>query len=136
MQFGVGPEIAAQCAQMPTPDGWRAWLENDGPIPDALAKRAAALGSDTSIPLGATESYPLPGVTTLMVVEPHLWGRDDKGNLVQGCFRAVGIYLPVAEELRPPSAGRSKLETTIGVLTATSLVIGIGASVWHWKKAA
>ena len=136
MQFGVGPELAAQCPQSPTPDGWRAWLESDGPIPDALAKRAAAVGADLSVPLGATESYPLPGVTVLMRVEPHTWGRDDKGNLTQGCFRAVGIYIPAIEEVRPPTEGRNKLDTTVGVLTAASLVIGIGASIWHWKKAA
>jgi len=136
VKFGAGPELAAQCPQMAPPDGYRAWIEADGPIPDELAKRAAVLGADVTLPLGAFESYPIPGITTLMRVEPHVWGRDDKGNLVQGCFRAVGIYVPAlvaaGAGLNVPSS--SRLETTIQVLTAASLVIGIGAAVWRWKK--
>ncbi len=110
-QFGVGPDIAAQCPLAPTPDGWKAWGDPDGPIPDALAKRAQALVADTSIPLGTTESFPLPGVTTLIRVEPNAWSRNAQGNLVQGCFRAANVYLPVGG-------------------TVASLVVGIGATLW------
>jgi len=135
VKFGAGPDFAAQCPQTAPLDGYRAWIEADGPVPDELAKRAAALGADTTLPIGATESYPIPGVTALMRVETHAWGRDDKGNLVQGCFRAVGIYVPelvaAGAGLNVPSS--SRLETTIQVLTAASLIIGIGASVVAWR---
>mgnify|MGYP003693895425 CR=1 FL=1 len=65
-RFGVGPEFSAQCPRAEVPDGWRAWVpEVDGPVPEALTKRAAAFAADPTIPLGSTESYPLPGVTVL-----------------------------------------------------------------------
>ena len=126
-QFGVGPDIAAQCPLAPTPDGWKAWGDPDGPIPDALAKRAQALVADTSIPLGTTESFPLPGVTTLIRVEPNAWSRNAQGNLVQGCFRAANVYLPVGGSATPPESGWGKAVT---VLTVASLVVGIGATLW------
>lgn len=135
MQFGVGPELAAQCSRAPTPDGWRPWSDADGPIPDALDKRVAALATDQSIPLGATESYPLPGVTTLIRVEPRVWARDPQGTLVQGCYRAAGVYLP---DDTPEGAGAtppsSKLDRTIGVLTAVSLVVGTAATLAAWGR--
>jgi len=126
-QFGAGSELAAQCPQVPTPDGWRSWTDGDGPVPDALAKRATALATDASIPLGVTESYPLPGVTTLIRVEPHVWGRDEKGDLVQGCFRSTGIYLPAAGG--GITAPESKTAKTVGVLTAISLAVGTVATL-------
>lgn len=107
-------------------------------MPDALAKRVQALVSDSSVALGATESYPLPGVTTLITVEPRVWTRDEKGALVQGCYRAGGIYLPAGA---PEAAGAvtspepSKLDRTVGVLTAVSLVVGIGSALAAWGKA-
>ncbi len=136
-QFGAGPELAAQCPRVPPPDGWRAWTDADGPVPDALLKRAQAMVTDQSLPLGSTESYPLPGVTTLIRVEPRSWGRNDKGDLVQGCFRAGGIFLPVAAPegagaVTPP--GPSKLDRTVGILTAISLVVGIGGAIAAWGK--
>lgn len=135
-QFGPGPELAAQCSRVPLPDGWRAWSEADGPVPDALAKRAAALAADTSIPLGTTESYPLPGVTVLLRAEPHVWGHDAQGNLVEGCFRAESIYLPEgtpdAAGITPPSTS-SGLQKTIAVLTVASLAVGTAATIAAWK---
>jgi len=135
VQFGAGSQLAAQCPTAPIPDGWRAWLpESDGPVPDALAQRAKAVVDDPSVPLGATESYPLPGVTTLIRVEPHVWGRDEGGNLVQGCFRGAGIYLPsgtaAGAGVTPPTS--SKLDRTIGVLTVASLAVGTVATLAAW----
>ena len=136
MQFGVGPDLAAQCARAPVPDGWRPWFpDTDGPIPDALDKRAAALVADQSVALGSTESYPLPGVTTLIRIEPHIWSRDSQGSLVEGCFRAGAIYLPdsapAGAGVTPPS---SKLDRTVGILTAVSLAVGTVATLAAWGR--
>ena len=132
-EFGSGPELAAQCPTVPSPDGWRPWTDAEGPVPDALAKRAEAMVSDQEVPLGTTESYPLPGVVTLIRLEPHVWGRDEKGALVQGCFRSAGIYLPsgTATTVTPPQDGTSKL---IGVLTVASLAVGTAATLMTWGK--
>lgn len=131
MQFGIGPELAAQCQQAPIPSGWKAWSDADGPVPEALAKRATAFAADPTIPLGSTESYPLPGVTTLIRIEPHAWGRDEKGELVQGCFRAGAIFLP-ALEVSAPETG--KLDKIVGVLTAVSLAVGTAVTLATWKR--
>ena len=133
-QFGAGSELAAQCPRVPAPDGWKPWTDADGPVPDALARRAVALSADTSVPLGATESFPLPGVTTLIRVEPHTWGRDAKGELVQGCFRTGSVFLPVGESVTPPekSGGWDK---AIAVLTVASLAVGTAATLYSWGKA-
>jgi hypothetical protein len=133
-QFGAGSELAAQCPRVPSPDGWRAWLpEADGPVPDALTHRAEAVAGDASVPLGTTESYPLPGVTTLIRVEPHIWSRDAQGMLVQGCFRSASIYLPIET---PPGAGvtppSDSLSKTIGILTVVSLAVGTAATLAAW----
>jgi hypothetical protein len=134
-QFGVGPELAAQCPRVPVPDGWRAWLESDGPIPDALAKRSRALVDDQAIPLGTTESYPLPGVVTLIRIEPHIWSRSDGGELVQGCFRAGGIYLPSgAPSAEGIMASESSTNKLIAGLTVVSLGVGIVATVVSFRK--
>jgi hypothetical protein len=125
--FGVGPELAAQCPRVPPPDGYRPWADADGPIPEELAKRALTLSGDQSIPLGSTESYPLPGVTTLIRVEPHTWGRDASGNLVEGCFRAGAVFLPGESSTSTPTS--SKLDRVVGILTAASLAIGIVAAI-------
>jgi hypothetical protein len=130
-EFGVGPELAAKCPRVPPPDGWQPWTDANGPIPDALATRAQAIAADTAVPLGTTESYPLPGVTTLIRVEPHSWGRDATGNLVQGCFKAAAIFLPsgtapAAGTVTPPSDGIGK---AVGVLTAVSLAVGTIATI-------
>jgi hypothetical protein len=131
-QFGAGSALAAQCPTAPIPDGWRNWNDSDGPIPDALAKRAQAIAADTTVPLGATESYPLPGVTTLIRVEPRVWSRDAQGNLVQGCFRVGGIFLPsgaaVGAGITPPER-ESGISKTVGVLTAVSLAVGTVATI-------
>lgn len=133
--FGAGTDLAAQCPAVPIPDGWRNWSDADGPIPDALAKRAAAVAADPSVLLGTTESFPLPGVTTLIRVEPRVWGRDAQGNLVQGCFRTGGIFLPsgapAAGSITPPSSGTTKL---VGVLTVVSLAVGTAATIATWGK--
>jgi hypothetical protein len=130
MAFGVGPELAAQCPRVSPPDGWRPWTDADGPLPEALAKRAQAVAGDTAVALGATESYPLPGVTALIRVEPHSWGRNEKGALVQGCFRAGVIFLPSAPSgsaVTPPQeVGAGKI---IAGLTVTSLAVGILVSL-------
>jgi hypothetical protein len=135
-QFGAGSALAAQCPIVPTPDGYRPWADADGPIPDALAKRAQAISLDPSIPLGATESYPLPGVTTLIRIEPRVWGRDAQGNLVEGCFRTGGIFIPSgspsAAGITPPSTS-SGIQKTIAVLTVASLAVGTAATIAAWK---
>jgi len=129
-QFGAGPELVAQCPRVPPPDGWRPWIDADGPGPDALAKRAQAIASDTSVPLGTTESYPLPGVTVLLRVEPHVWGRDAQGNLVQGCFRAGAIFLPSgAPAVSAITAPQESTGKIIAGLTVASLAVGIIATV-------
>ena len=134
-QFGAGPELAAQCPRVPAPDGWRAWQDADGPMPDVLAKRSKGLVDDQSVPLGTTESYPLPGVTTLIRVEPHMWSRDESGSLIQGCFRSAGIYLPSgapsAESITAPMSSTTKL---IGGLTVVSLTVGIVATAVSLRK--
>ncbi len=135
-EFGAGSQFAAQCPVAPIPDGWRNWTDADGPIPDALAKRAQAVVADASVPLGATESYPLPGVTTLIRVEPRVWARDEKGLLVEGCFRSAGIFLPdgaaAGAGITPPSSTDS-LSKTIAILTVASLAVGTAATIATWK---
>jgi hypothetical protein len=130
VQFGAGSELAAQCPIVPPPDGWRSWTDANGPLPEALAARAAAIASDVSLPLGVTESYPLPGVTTLIRLEPRVWGRDANGALVQGCFRAGGVYLPDAapsERISAPETdGTSK---AVGIFTVISLAVGTVATL-------
>lgn len=137
-QFGVGPELAAQCPSIAPLIGWRPWSDVDGPIPDALVARAQVAASNTSADLGAIESYPLPGVTALIRVEPHVWGRDaQSGALVQGCFRAGGIYLPdesaTSETVTAPTS-TDKLSKTIAVLTAMSLAVGTIATLVSWRS--
>lgn len=131
-QFGAGSELAAQCPRAPSPDGWKPWTDAEGPIPDALAHRAEAMAGDASVPLGATESYPLPGVTTLIRVEPRTWSRDAQGALVQGCFRAGGVYLPLDAVVAP--SGGDSLSKTISVLTVVSLAVGTAATLAAWGK--
>ena len=116
---------------MPPPDGWRAWVDvADGPIPDALAARASALSGDQSLPLGVTESFPLPGVVTLIRVEPRNWTRDAQGGLVEGCCRVGAVYLP---SVTPPATTDS-LSRTIGILTAISLAVGTAVTIATWRK--
>jgi len=105
-------------------------------VPDALAKRATAVAADDNVPLGTTESFPLPGVTTLIRIEPRTWLRDPQGNLVEGCFRAGGIYLPSGA---PPAPGVTPpttdgLTKAVGVLTVASLAIGTVATIATWGK--
>jgi len=133
VEFGSDAKLAAQCAQVPTPDGWRPWSDAaDGPVPDALAKRAAALAGDQVVPLGTTESYPLAGVTALIRVEPRIWD-----NLAQGCFRKGIVYLPYATAagagVTPPStmSGWQKAAT---ILTVASLSVGTVATVVSLRR--
>lgn len=135
--FGAGSQLAAQCPIAPIPAGWRAWIVDvDGPIPDALAKRAAAIAADSGVPLGATESFPLPGVVALIRVEPRVWGRDTQGDLIEGCFRAAGIFLPegAAEGagVTPPASSSSGWDKAIAVLTVASLAVGTAATLHAW----
>jgi hypothetical protein len=133
-QFGAGAELAAQCPIVPPPDGWEPWTDANGPIPDALTQHAQALAASSAL-LGATESYPLPGVTTLIRIEPRVWNRDAQGNLVQGCFRTAAVYLPSAEAaataVAPTASDGSKVVTT---LTVVSLVVGTVATLATWGK--
>jgi hypothetical protein len=134
-QFGVGPELAAQCPSIAPLIGYRPWTSVDGPIPDALAARAMAAAADLSVDLGATESFPLPGVIAVIRVEPHVWGPDTQGALVEGCFRAGGVYLPVGDaqqEISTPTSADS-LSKTIAILTAVSLAVGTIATLASWR---
>ena len=137
-QFGAGSALAAQCPVVPIPDGWRSWSDADGPVPDALAQRAQAIVVDLTAPLGATESYPLPGVTTLIRIEPRVWGRDAKGTLVEGCFRAAGIYIPDGSPegagVTPPSSPSSKWTGVLTILTVASLAVGTAATIHGWAR--
>ena len=134
-QFGAGSQLAAQCPPVTTPDGWRSWTDADGPVPDALAQRSAALAADQTVPLGTTESYPLPGVVTLVRIEPRVWSRDAQGALVQGCFRVGGLYLPEGSASVPAAAASSAgVEKAVGWLTAISLVVGTAATLATWGK--
>lgn len=138
MAFGPGSQLAAQCPRVPTPDGWRAWTDEDGPIPDDLSKRAQAITDDQNAPLGTTESFPLPGVIALIRIEPRVWARDAQGNFMEGCFRATGVYLPAettpVNQVNPPSTDSSGLAKVIGVLTVLSLVVGTVATVASWQS--
>ena len=137
-QFGAGAQLAAQCPVVPTPDGWTPWVpEIYGPIPDALAQRAKAIVDDTAVPLGTTESFPLPGVTTLIRVDPRVWGRDEKGDYINGCFRAAGIFLPDGAPegagVKPPVPS-SKWDRAITILTVASLAVGTAATLHGWSQ--
>jgi hypothetical protein len=104
-------------------------------VPDALAKRATAIAADQTVPLGTTESYPLPGVTTLIRIEPRIWSRNEQGVLVQGCFRSGSIYLPAAAAA---GAGTAPSETGLAkaaaVLTVVSLAVGTAATLAAWGE--
>jgi hypothetical protein len=93
------------------------------------------LVEDQGVPLGTTESFPLPGVTTLIRVEPTIWMRDKGGQLIQGCFRSGGIYLPenapAASGITAPESTQSKI---IGALTIASLSVGTLATVASLRK--
>jgi hypothetical protein len=135
-QFGAGPEFAAQCPSAPTPDGWRPWIDADGPMPEGLAQHAERLAVDQSVPLGTTESHPIPGITTLIRVEPRVWARDEQGSLVKGCFRTGVVYLPsgtpaVTTTIAPPMSKMAKAAMT---LTVVSLTVGIAATLARWGK--
>lgn len=107
-------------------------------MPDALAQRAQALADDQSVTLGSTESYPLPGVTTLIRVEPHVWAKNAQGDFTEGCFRVGGVYLlasdPSAAGVATAAASSDGLSKTIGILTVASLAIGTAATLASWGK--
>ncbi len=86
------------------------------------------MAADQSVALGATASYPLPGVMALVRVEPHVWA----GNL-EGCFRVGAIFLP---DTSAPVAVSSndKLTRTVYILTAVSLVVGTLATIATWGR--
>lgn len=115
-----------------TPDGWRPWTDADGPVPDPLTQRARTLVDDQETPLGATVSHPLPGVTTLLRLEPRVWGRNAEGALVEGCFRSAGIYLPGGASSITPPTSDNKLAKTISILTVASLAVGTIATLAKW----
>lgn len=136
-QFGAGPDFAAQCPRVTVPEGWRAWVSMDGPIPETLSQRMTALAADA--PLGATENFQIPGVTTLLRVEPHAWSQDEStGELVQGCFRGVSVYLPTGapttDTVPPKEEGFSTTTKIIAGLTVVSLTVGIIATVRSLRK--
>ena len=83
------------------------------------------------MPIGATESYPLPGVTVLLRVETRAWGRDDQGNLTQGCFRVAGVYLPEVSVVSPEVDGWTR---AAGILTVVSLAVGTIVTLTTWGK--
>ena len=119
---------------MRPPPLWRPWApELDGPIPPTLLARANDLAV---LPAGTTESFPLPGVTALIRAEPSVWGRDEKGDLVPGCFQVGAVYLPTAHEtiVAPTKGGLTKLEIAVGALTIVSLTVGTIATIAAWKK--
>lgn len=134
MQFGAGPQFAAQCPPVSPPEGWRPWADADGPIPHALQARAADLAAQAEI--GAAEHFQLPGVVTLIRVEPRAWKRDENGTVVQGCFQTGVVYLPAPTEviIPPEKGGLTRLEIAVAVLTVVSLGVGIAATISSWGK--
>jgi len=135
-QTGVGPQFAAQCPRPAPPDGWRLWNETvDGPVPSALANRGIDMALDPGVPMGATESFPLPGVVALLRVETHVWGPDpgSAGKIVAGCFRVTGVYLPAeTTTLVQPVTRESDWTKVAAVLTAVTLSIGLAATLASW----
>jgi len=133
VSYGAGAGYAAKCPRGVIPSGYRYWNEGeDGPIPAALVARANALANDLAIPLGVTESFPLPGVTALLLVEPHTWTRDRQGNPLEGCFHACGAYVPTGGvEPTPPVQQMSSLSKTAAVLTIVSLSAGLAFTGWE-----
>jgi hypothetical protein len=135
-QFGAGPQFAAQCPRARSPDGWRPWIPDlDGPVPPPLAARATALAGDGATPLGATESFPLPGVTALLRVEARAWLRGADGSLTEGCFRVGGVYLPAdSPPAGPPRSrdGGGSWTRTVAILTAVSLGVSLLATLSSW----
>lgn len=114
------------------------WTDANGPIPDGLAQRAQTMANDQTVSLGATQSYPLPGVVTLIRVEPRVWSRDATGEPVTGCFRVGGIYLPSgatpdASDVTPPEDSDT-LSKWVGGLTVVSLLVGTLATISTWGK--
>ena len=102
----------------------------DGEVPTSLAQRAQAIAADQSLPLGTTDSYPLPGVTTLIRGEPRVWGRDAQGPLVEGCFRVGAVFLPgEAPAAAAIVSSATATEKIVGVLTAVSLAVGTFATI-------
>ena len=71
----------------------------------------------------------------LIRIEPRVWSRDASGNLVQGCFRSAGIYLPsgTPDKVTPPSSSDTT-EKLVGVLTVVSLAVGTTATLATWGK--
>lgn len=102
-------------------------------MPPDLLERSRQVAES---PIGTTESFPIPGVTTLIRSEPHVWGYDDSGALVKGCFQSGGVYVPTGHEtvIAPERSGPSRLEITVGVLTVLSLAVGTAATLSAWKK--
>lgn len=135
-QFGTGPQLAAQCPRPDAPDGYKLWNPDwDGPVPDALAKRATDLAMDASVPMGTTESFPLPGVAALIRVETHVWGPDGAGKLAAGCYRVAGVYLPLEKAtLVQPVTRESTWTKTAAILTAVTLSIGLAATLTSWAS--
>lgn len=135
-QFGAGTQLAAQCPRPDAPDGYRLWDPDwDGPVPDALAQRARAMATDASTPMGAMESFPLPGVVALIRVETHVWGPDASGKLVAGCFRTAGAYLPVEKTtLVQPLTRESPWAKAAAILTVFTVGAGIIATLTSWAS--
>lgn len=135
-QFGPGTQLAAQCPRPDAPDGFRLWSPDwDGPVPDPLAQRATTMAKDSSVPMGAVEGFPLPGVVALIRVETHVWGTDGAGKLTAGCFRVAGVYLPVEKTtLVQPVTRESTWTKTAAILTAVTLSIGLVASLTSWAS--
>jgi len=135
-QFGTGPQFAAQCPRVDAPDGWRAWLDTDGPVPDALAQRARAMAADASVAMGASENFPLPGVVALLRVEPRVWVRDSSNALVEGCFRVGAVYLPSESPATVQAPAVADVESVwtkaAAILTAVTLGTGIIATLSSW----
>ena len=106
-------------------------------MPEALAQHAERMAADQAVPLGTTESHPIPGITTLIRVEPRVWARDAQGTLIQGCFRVGTIYLPSGTPaiMTATAPSMSRMEKAVLVLTAASLTVGITATLVRWGKA-
>lgn len=99
-------------------------------------QRAQALAADATVPLGATESFPLPGVTALLRVEARAWLRGADGSLAEGCFRVGGVYLPAETPATAPARRRGDggWTRTVAILTAVSLGVGLLATLHSWAS--
>jgi hypothetical protein len=133
VQFGQGPQFAANCPPFPPPPtGYRVWNEQiDGPVPPAAVQDAQALAYNMQLPLGYADTIYVNGIPLIVRVDPHTWTTDAQGNVIAGCYHGATVYTPTApgQGVTPPNAsgggGSSALITASILLGATASAIAL-----------